>query len=191
MLYHNNQSVVPQQNPSFDVLINRSFPFVHPPYVMRPQLQSACHYIENSCIKIWQVCLGVANKMNPLSWGHKRKRSQNSSGKMSIGLAKLDGIASTICNNSTYHMRLQVSIKTSFQYSNTSSYCFCFENDLNLGHSFQSTCKDLSHVSSVLNKKHPIKIFFVETFIFVDSLVILREFCCNVSLLWLIYAASP
>ena len=50
-----------------------------PQYVMRPQLQSTCHYIENHYVKMWYVRLEVANNMLPVSWGvgggHKRKRS--------------------------------------------------------------------------------------------------------------------
>ena len=46
-----------------------SFPFVTPQYVMRPQLQSTCHYILNYSVKILHVRLGGANNMRPLSWG--------------------------------------------------------------------------------------------------------------------------
>ena len=40
-----------------------------PQYVMRPQLQSTCHYIVNHYVKIWHMRLGGANNMRSLSWG--------------------------------------------------------------------------------------------------------------------------
>ena len=40
-----------------------------PQYVLFPQLQSTCHYIENHHVKIWHVRLGDENNMHPLSWG--------------------------------------------------------------------------------------------------------------------------
>ena len=39
-----------------------------PQYVMRPQLQSTCHYIVNYYVKLLHVRLGGANNMRPLSW---------------------------------------------------------------------------------------------------------------------------
>ena len=40
---------------------------LYPQYVMRPRLQSTCHYIVNHYLKIWYVRLGDANNMLPLS----------------------------------------------------------------------------------------------------------------------------
>ena len=37
-------------------------------YVMRPQLQSTCHYIVNHYVKIWHMLRGAIN-MRPLSGG--------------------------------------------------------------------------------------------------------------------------
>ena len=49
-----------------------------PSTLCTPRLRSTCHNIVNLYVQIWQVNRGGgggANNMNPLSWGHKRKRS--------------------------------------------------------------------------------------------------------------------
>ena len=60
-----------------------AFPFVPPPpppppntfcnpqYLLRfapPSYRAPCHYRVNHYVKIWHVCLGVANNTHPLSW---------------------------------------------------------------------------------------------------------------------------
>ena len=76
-----------------------------------------------------------------------------SSGNMSAGLANIDGTASITCNF-IYHMGFQILIKRWFQGGQASSKLSCCENDLNITQFFQSTCKILRDISSVLNKKN-------------------------------------
>ena len=44
---------------------------------MLPQLQSTCHYIVNSHVKIWHVGLGGANNMCPTKLGTQTEKILN------------------------------------------------------------------------------------------------------------------